>query len=103
MITGSSFCPQILATFTNGSLTQLPNQIAAQRSGLREVNKRIRQAIEVRSSERIRKEHITTFTQVFKDTNMEGKVMRSLPVVAWLFMVAGRGFMIFSLCASILK
>ncbi|TNM94064.1 hypothetical protein fugu_002240 [Takifugu bimaculatus] len=63
----------ILATFTNGSLTQLPNQIAAQRSGLREVNKRIRQAIEVRSSERIRKEHITTFTQVFKDTNMEGK------------------------------
>uniref|UniRef100_H3CM90 adenylate cyclase n=1 Tax=Tetraodon nigroviridis TaxID=99883 RepID=H3CM90_TETNG len=62
----------ILATFTNGSLTQLPNQVAAQRSG-REVNKRIRQAIEVRSSERIRKEHITTFTQVFKDTNIEAK------------------------------
>ncbi|CAF95790.1 unnamed protein product, partial [Tetraodon nigroviridis] len=41
--------------------------------GLREVNKRIRQAIEVRSSERIRKEHITTFTQVFKDTNIEAK------------------------------
>ncbi|XP_038153644.1 adenylate cyclase type 8-like isoform X2 [Cyprinodon tularosa] len=63
----------ILATFTNGSLTQLPNHIAAQRSGSREVNKRIRQAMEARSSERMRKEHITTFTQVFKDSQMEGK------------------------------
>ncbi|XP_043965362.1 adenylate cyclase type 8 [Gambusia affinis] len=63
----------ILATFTNGSLTQLPNHIAAQRSGSREVNKRICQAMEVRSSERMRKEHITTFTQVFKDSQMEGK------------------------------
>ncbi|KAF6734929.1 Adenylate cyclase type 8 [Oryzias melastigma] len=62
----------ILATFTNGSLTQLPNQVAA-RSGSREVNKRIQQAMEVRSSERMRKEHITTFTQVFKDAQMEGK------------------------------
>lgn len=67
---------QILATFTNGSLTQLPNNIAAQRSGTREVNKRIRQAMEVRSSERMRKEHITTFTQVFKDSHVEGKVTR---------------------------
>lgn len=68
---------QILATFTNGSLTQLPNQIAMQRSGLREVNKRIRQAMEIRSSERMRKEHITAFTQVFKDSHMEGKVRTS--------------------------
>ncbi|KAM7365855.1 hypothetical protein PAMP_016750 [Pampus punctatissimus] len=63
----------ILATFTNGSLTQLPNQIGAQQSGSREVNKRIREAMKVRSSERMRKEHITTFTQVFKDSHMEGK------------------------------
>ncbi|KAL3999871.1 cAMP-dependent protein kinase regulator [Sarotherodon galilaeus] len=69
-ILGKNF---ILATFTNGSLTQLPNHIAAQRSGTREVNKRIRQAMEVRSSERMRKEHITTFTQVFKDSHVEGK------------------------------
>uniref|UniRef100_A0A3Q3N1J9 adenylate cyclase n=1 Tax=Mastacembelus armatus TaxID=205130 RepID=A0A3Q3N1J9_9TELE len=69
-ILGMSF---ILATFSNGSLTQLPNQLTAQRSGSREVNKRIRQAMEVRSSERMRKEHITTFTQVFKDSHMEGK------------------------------
>ncbi|KAK5621326.1 hypothetical protein CRENBAI_009935 [Crenichthys baileyi] len=63
----------ILATFTNGSLTQLPNHIAAQQSGSRELNKRIRQAMEVRSSELMRKEHIATFTQVFKDSQMEGK------------------------------
>lgn len=78
---GQSDCSnalQILATFTNGSLTQLPNQIAIQRSGLREVNKRIRQAMEIRSSERMRKEHITAFTQVFKDSHMEGKVRTSL-------------------------
>ncbi|CAB1335623.1 unnamed protein product [Coregonus sp. 'balchen'] len=64
----------ILATFSNGSLAQLPNQLAAQRTGTREVNKRIRQAIEVRSSERMRQEHITTFTQEFKDTHIEGKM-----------------------------
>ncbi|XP_030639821.1 adenylate cyclase type 8 [Chanos chanos] len=63
----------ILATFTNSSLVQLPNQIAAQRSGSREINKRIKQAIEVRSSERMRREHITPFTLVFKDTLIEGK------------------------------
>ncbi|KAL7369837.1 hypothetical protein ABVT39_010067 [Epinephelus coioides] len=63
----------ILATFTNGSLTQLPNHIAMQQSGSREVNKRILRAMEVRSSERMRKEQITTFTQVFKDSHMEGK------------------------------
>uniref|UniRef100_A0A3Q3N1K4 adenylate cyclase n=1 Tax=Mastacembelus armatus TaxID=205130 RepID=A0A3Q3N1K4_9TELE len=76
-ILGMSF---ILATFSNGSLTQLPNQLTAQRSGSREVNKRIRQAMEVRSSERMRKEHITTFTQVFKDSHMEGKVTPELTV-----------------------
>lgn len=37
--------------------------------------------MEVRSSERMRKEHITTFTQVFKDSNMEGKVTAGPPVV----------------------
>lgn len=63
----------ILATFTNGSLGQLLNPIAVQCSGSREINKRIRQAIEVRSSERMRKEHITPLTLVFKDTDVEGK------------------------------
>ncbi|XDV43427.1 hypothetical protein PO909_011910 [Leuciscus waleckii] len=63
----------ILATFTNGSLMQLPNQIIPHCAGSREINKRIEQAIEVRSSERMRKEHITPFTLVFKDTHIEGK------------------------------
>ncbi|XP_062270805.1 adenylate cyclase type 8-like [Scomber scombrus] len=69
-ILGTNF---ILATFTNGSMAHLPNSVAAQQSGLREVNKRIRESMKVRSSERMRKEHITTFTQVFKDTHTEGK------------------------------
>uniref|UniRef100_A0A672KU26 adenylate cyclase n=1 Tax=Sinocyclocheilus grahami TaxID=75366 RepID=A0A672KU26_SINGR len=63
----------ILATFTNGSLVQLPNQITLHCVGSREINKRIKQAIEVRSSERMRKEHITPFTLVFKDRHIEGK------------------------------
>ncbi|XP_026084986.1 adenylate cyclase type 8-like [Carassius auratus] len=63
----------ILATFTNGSLVQLPNQITAHCAGSREINKRIKQAIEVRSSERMRKEHITPITLVFKDRHIEGK------------------------------
>uniref|UniRef100_A0A8K9XC50 adenylate cyclase n=1 Tax=Oncorhynchus mykiss TaxID=8022 RepID=A0A8K9XC50_ONCMY len=72
----------ILATFSNCSLAQLPNQLAAQRTGTREVNKRIRRAIEVRSSERMRQEHITTFTQEFKDTHIEGKFLVFSGVVA---------------------
>lgn len=63
----------ILATFTNGSLVQLPSQITAGNSGSREINKRIKQAIEVRSSELMRKEHITPFTLVFKDGLIEDK------------------------------
>ncbi|XP_041927854.1 adenylate cyclase type 8 [Alosa sapidissima] len=63
----------ILATFTNGSLVQLPSQITAGNSGSREINKRIMRAIEVRSSELMRKEHITPFTLVFKDGHIEDK------------------------------
>ncbi|KAK9960131.1 hypothetical protein ABG768_010207 [Culter alburnus] len=63
----------ILASFTNGSLVQLPNQIIPHSGGSREINKRIKQSIEVRSSERMRKEHITPFMLVFKDTHIEEK------------------------------
>uniref|UniRef100_A0A672KU34 adenylate cyclase n=1 Tax=Sinocyclocheilus grahami TaxID=75366 RepID=A0A672KU34_SINGR len=72
----------ILATFTNGSLVQLPNQITLHCVGSREINKRIKQAIEVRSSERMRKEHITPFTLVFKDRHIEGKFFVLSGVVA---------------------
>uniref|UniRef100_A0A667YQQ2 adenylate cyclase n=1 Tax=Myripristis murdjan TaxID=586833 RepID=A0A667YQQ2_9TELE len=70
----------ILATFSGGSLSQLPRPPA--RSGSREVNRRIRQAIQVRSGERMRREHISTFTQEFQDTHMEGKYMVLSGVVA---------------------
>ncbi|KAM4633196.1 adenylate cyclase type 8 [Polymixia lowei] len=60
----------ILASFTNGSLPQLPN---ARQSTAKEINKRIEHAIEVRSSERMHKEHITPLALVFKDTHIEGK------------------------------
>ncbi|XP_051954794.1 adenylate cyclase type 8-like [Xyrauchen texanus] len=61
---------EILASFTNGSYTQLPNSLA-HRS--KEINKRIDHAIDLRSSERMRQEHITPVTLVFKDMNIEEK------------------------------
>ncbi|XP_072218119.1 adenylate cyclase type 8 [Leuresthes tenuis] len=57
----------ILASFTNGSLPSI------WQSTSREVNKRIKHAIEVRSSERMRKEHITPLSLVFKDSHIEDK------------------------------
>uniref|UniRef100_A0A3B5L8C3 adenylate cyclase n=1 Tax=Xiphophorus couchianus TaxID=32473 RepID=A0A3B5L8C3_9TELE len=48
----------------------------------REINKRIKHAIEVRSSERMRKEHITALTLVFKDTHIENKIFVLSGVVA---------------------
>ena len=65
--------PQILASFTNGSLKQLPN-LSTRKSPSKEINKRIEHAIQVRSSERMRKEHITPVTLVFKDTHIEDQV-----------------------------
>ncbi|XP_041831980.1 adenylate cyclase type 8 [Melanotaenia boesemani] len=57
----------ILASFTNGSLPSI------WQSTSREINKRIKHAIEVRSSERMYKEHITPLTLVFKDAHIEDK------------------------------
>ncbi|CAJ1078017.1 adenylate cyclase type 8 [Xyrichtys novacula] len=39
----------------------------------KEINRRIQQAIEVQSSDRMHREHITPLTLVFKDTHIEGK------------------------------
>uniref|UniRef100_A0A8C7XTN9 adenylate cyclase n=1 Tax=Oryzias sinensis TaxID=183150 RepID=A0A8C7XTN9_9TELE len=58
---------QILASFTNGSLPSI------WQSNSREIKKRIKHAIEVRSSERMHKEHITPLTLVFKDALIEAK------------------------------
>ncbi|XP_028253278.1 adenylate cyclase type 8 isoform X2 [Parambassis ranga] len=57
----------ILASFTNGSLPNIWHSTS------KEINKRIKRAIEVRSSERMHKEHITPLTLVFKDTHIENK------------------------------
>ncbi|KAL6486539.1 hypothetical protein MHYP_G00059310 [Metynnis hypsauchen] len=62
----------ILASFTNGSLLQLPSS-RNRRSSSKEINKRIEHAIDLRSSERMRQEHITAATLVFKDTHIEEK------------------------------
>lgn len=57
----------ILASFTNGSLTNI------WQSTSKEINKRIRHAIEVRSSDLLHREHITPLSLVFKDTHIEDK------------------------------
>ncbi|XP_053192662.1 adenylate cyclase type 8 [Scomber japonicus] len=57
----------ILASFTNGSLPNIWHSTS------KEINKRIKHAIEVRSSERMHMEHITPLTLVFKDTDIEDK------------------------------
>ncbi|CAJ1078016.1 adenylate cyclase type 8 [Xyrichtys novacula] len=57
----------ILASFTNGSLPNI------WQSTSKEINRRIQQAIEVQSSDRMHREHITPLTLVFKDTHIEGK------------------------------
>uniref|UniRef100_A0A8C6KYP1 Adenylate cyclase type 8 n=1 Tax=Nothobranchius furzeri TaxID=105023 RepID=A0A8C6KYP1_NOTFU len=66
----------ILASFTNGSLPSI------WQSTSREINKRIKHAIEVRSSERMHKEHITPLTLVFKDSHIEDKFFVLSGVVA---------------------
>ncbi|XP_070704871.1 adenylate cyclase type 8 [Pempheris klunzingeri] len=57
----------ILASFTNGSLPNI------WQSTSKEINKRIKHAIEVRSSDRMHREHITPLALVFKDTHIEDK------------------------------
>ncbi|XP_077408688.1 adenylate cyclase type 8 isoform X1 [Vanacampus margaritifer] len=57
----------ILASFTNGSLPNIWPSTS------KEINQRIKHAIEVRSSERMHKEHITPLSLVFKDTHIEDK------------------------------
>ncbi|XP_067274124.1 adenylate cyclase type 8 isoform X3 [Pseudorasbora parva] len=62
----------ILASFSGGSYMQLPTSSVC-RSKSKEINKRIEHAVDLRSSERMRQEHITSATLVFKDTHIEDK------------------------------
>uniref|UniRef100_A0A671XTY1 adenylate cyclase n=1 Tax=Sparus aurata TaxID=8175 RepID=A0A671XTY1_SPAAU len=57
----------ILASFTNGSVPNIWHSTS------KEINKRIKHAIEVRSSDRMHRKHITPLTLVFKDTHIEDK------------------------------
>uniref|UniRef100_A0A3Q1JJD1 adenylate cyclase n=1 Tax=Anabas testudineus TaxID=64144 RepID=A0A3Q1JJD1_ANATE len=57
----------ILASFTNGSLPSV------WQSTSKEINRRIKHAIEVRSTERVHKKHISPVTLAFKDTHIEDK------------------------------
>ncbi|XP_057679596.1 adenylate cyclase type 8 [Corythoichthys intestinalis] len=57
----------ILASFTNGSLPNIWPSTS------KEINERIKHAIEVRSSERMHQEHISPLSLVFKDTHIEDK------------------------------
>ncbi|KAF5900273.1 adenylate cyclase type 8-like isoform X1, partial [Clarias magur] len=59
----------ILASFT---MVQLPNSRNRYSSG-KEINKRIEHAIDLRSTERMQQEHITSSTLVFKDAHIEKK------------------------------
>uniref|UniRef100_H3DG36 adenylate cyclase n=1 Tax=Tetraodon nigroviridis TaxID=99883 RepID=H3DG36_TETNG len=59
---------QILASFTDGSLPNIWHSTS------KEINKRIKHAIKVRSSDRMHREHIAPLALVFKDTHMENKV-----------------------------
>ncbi|KAF6737588.1 Adenylate cyclase type 8 [Oryzias melastigma] len=87
----------ILASFTNGSLPSI------WQSTSREINKRIKHAIEVRSSERMHKEHITPLTLVFKDALIEDKFSQIrdemfnsnmvCSFIVLLFLMASQAFM----------
>ena len=75
MMKASGSSLQILASFTNGSLAQLPNP---RQSTAKEINRRIQHAIQVRSSERMYQEHIAPLVLVFKDAHIESKVRPEL-------------------------
>ncbi|XP_024147747.1 adenylate cyclase type 8 [Oryzias melastigma] len=87
----------ILASFTNGSLPSI------WQSTSREINKRIKHAIKVRSSERMHKEHITPLTLVFKDALIEDKFSQIrdemfnsnmvCSFIVLLFLMASQAFM----------
>lgn len=77
---------QILASFSGGSYTQLPTS-SGSRSTSKEINKRIEHAVDLRSSERMRQEHITSATLVFKDAHIEEKVLGAgcdvIKILSW--------------------
>ncbi|KAF3857778.1 hypothetical protein F7725_010979 [Dissostichus mawsoni] len=65
-----------LAALTRNSINLLPNHLAQAlhvHSGPEEINKRIENAIDLRSGDKLRREHIKPFSLMFKDCSLEEK------------------------------
>lgn len=69
--------PQTLAALTRHSINLLPTHLAQAlhvHSAPQEINERIESAIAWRSGDQLRREHITPFSLMFKDSGLEEKV-----------------------------
>uniref|UniRef100_A0A3P8YPH5 Adenylate cyclase type 8 n=1 Tax=Esox lucius TaxID=8010 RepID=A0A3P8YPH5_ESOLU len=65
-----------LAALTRNSINLLPNHLAQAlhvHSGPEEINKRIESIIDLRSGDKLRREHIKPFSLMFKDSSLEEK------------------------------
>uniref|UniRef100_A0A2D4FAP3 adenylate cyclase n=3 Tax=Micrurus TaxID=8634 RepID=A0A2D4FAP3_MICCO len=65
-----------LAALTRNSINLLPNHLAQAlhvQSGPEEINKRIEHTIDLRSGDKLRREHIKPFSLMFKDSGLEHK------------------------------
>uniref|UniRef100_A0A3Q2PD14 Adenylate cyclase type 8 n=1 Tax=Fundulus heteroclitus TaxID=8078 RepID=A0A3Q2PD14_FUNHE len=79
-----------LAALTRNSINLLPNHLAQAlhvHSGPEEINKRIESAIDLRSGDKLRREHIKPFLLMFKDSSLEEKVAGVLDRSIMLTMV----------------
>lgn len=68
---------QTLAALTRHSINLLPNHLAQAlhvHSGPEEINERIESAIDLRSGDKLRREHMEPFSLMFKDSSLEEKV-----------------------------
>uniref|UniRef100_A0A8C5H323 adenylate cyclase n=1 Tax=Gouania willdenowi TaxID=441366 RepID=A0A8C5H323_GOUWI len=82
-----------LAALTRNSINLLPNHLAQAlhvHSGPEEINKRIESAIDLRSGDKLRREHIKPFSLMFKDSSLEEKYFVFTGVLA---MVTGAVFL----------
>uniref|UniRef100_M3ZXS1 Adenylate cyclase type 8 n=1 Tax=Xiphophorus maculatus TaxID=8083 RepID=M3ZXS1_XIPMA len=77
-----------LAALTRNSINLLPNHLAQAlhvHSGPEEINKRIESAIDLRSGDKLRREHIKPFSLMFKDSSLEEKVCHKLLLIISIF------------------
>ncbi|XP_043544188.1 adenylate cyclase type 8 isoform X1 [Chiloscyllium plagiosum] len=68
-----------LAALTRNSINLLPNHLAQAlhvQSGPEEINKRIEHIIDLRSGDKLRREHIKPFSLMFKESSLEEKYLQ---------------------------